>query len=46
MDEKGADGVVDGAKHALSFAVLLGGVGTRMAKQNAAAGQEGRHGVK
>ena len=45
MDEKGADGVVDGVKHTLSFAILLGSVGARMAKQNAATRQEGRHGV-
>jgi hypothetical protein len=45
MDEKGADGVVDGAKHTLSFAILLGSVGARMAKQNVATRQEGRHGV-
>jgi hypothetical protein len=45
MDEKGADGVVDGAKHTLCFAILLGSVGIRMAKQNATTGQEGRHGV-
>ena len=32
MDEKGVDGVVDGAKHMLSFAILLGSVGVRMAK--------------
>ena len=45
MDEKSADGVVDGAKHTLSFAILLGNVGARMAKQNAMTGQEGGHGV-
>ena len=45
MDEEGADGVVDGAKHTLSFAILLGSVRARMAKQNAATGQEGRHGI-
>ena len=45
MDEKGADGVVDGVKHTLSFAILLGSVGARMAKQNVATGQEGRHGI-
>jgi len=44
MDEKSADGVVDGAKHTLSFAILLGNVGARMAKQNAMTGQGG-HGV-
>jgi hypothetical protein len=36
MDEKGVDGVVDGAKHTLGFAILLGSVGERMAKQNVA----------
>ena len=45
MDEKGADGVVDGPKHTPSFAILLGSVGARMAKQNATTGQEGRHGI-
>jgi len=45
MDKKSADGVVDGAKHTLSFAILLGNVGARMAKQNAMTGQEGGHGV-
>jgi len=44
MDEEGVDGVVDGPKHTLSFAILLGSVRARMAKQNAATGQEGRHG--
>jgi hypothetical protein len=35
----------EGAKHTLSFAILVRSVGVGKAKQNAATGQEARHGV-
>jgi hypothetical protein len=44
VKEYGVDGVVNGAKHTLSFAILLRGAGERKAKQNATTGQEVRHG--
>ena len=41
MKEHGADGVVGGAKHAFSLAILWRGIGTREAERNAMASEEG-----
>ena len=45
MEEHGADGVVGGAEHAFSLAVLWGGIGAGEAEQNAMAGEERGGGV-
>jgi len=41
MKEHGADGVVCGAKHAFSLAILWRGIRTREAERNAIASEEG-----
>ena len=41
MKEHGADGVVGGAKHAFSLAILRRGIRTREAEHNAIASEEG-----
>ena len=41
MKEHGTDGVVCGAKHAFSLAILWRGIGTREAERNAMASEEG-----
>jgi len=45
MEEHGADGVVGGAEHAFSLAVLWGGIGAGEAEHNAMAGEERVGGV-
>ena len=45
INQKCANGVVQGAKHALSFAVLSRCVGARDTEKNLAAGQEGSGGI-
>jgi hypothetical protein len=45
MYQEGPNSIVQGAKHALSFAVLGGGVGARSAEKDAAASQEGSSGI-
>ena len=41
MKEHGADGVVCGAKHTFSLAILRRGIRTREAERNAIASEEG-----
>jgi hypothetical protein len=40
VEQQGVDGVVDGTKYAIGFAILLGSVGVGEAQADAVAGEE------